>query len=222
MAKKYPKLSSTLKNLLFHKDMKTMDLARALDIPQPTIHRLVTGKTTRPYRSSLEPIADFFDISVDQLLGETPMPSAASTPPSPLSVKTIPIIHWENAHATEAQHREPLSEIIVSGDLSTDTFALVMMDTSMEPLFPKMSLLIFDPSATLHDRSYVLVQLAHQTTPIFRQLLIDADQRYLKPLNADLNAFQMRLMNDDDQIIATLVESRLTHRASDLQKIMEN
>lgn len=53
--------------------MKPVDLARALDIPPPTIHRLVTDKSTRPYKSSLKPIADFFSIDMKQLLGEEPL-----------------------------------------------------------------------------------------------------------------------------------------------------
>jgi transcriptional regulator with XRE-family HTH domain len=72
MAKKYFQLSTILKRLLFKKDMKPVDLARELNMPQPTIHRLVTGKSTRPYKSSLEPIAKYFDVTVDQLIGEDP------------------------------------------------------------------------------------------------------------------------------------------------------
>ena len=47
--------------------MKPMDLARELDIPQPTIHRIVSGKSTCPHERSLIPIADFFNISVEDL-----------------------------------------------------------------------------------------------------------------------------------------------------------
>ena len=91
----------------------------------------------------------------------------------------------------------------------------------MEPLFPKMSVLIFDPNVEHHDRSYVLVQLAQQPTPVFRQILIDADQHYLKPLNSDLSEFSMRLVKPEDRIIATLIESRLTHRSQDFEKLLE-
>ena len=78
----------------------------------------------------------------------------------------------------------------------------------MEPLFPYSSMLIFDPEKPFKDRSYVLVQLNETNTPVFRQLLIDLDQKYLKPLNPDLNVFKMRLIGEKDKIIATLVEAR--------------
>src|SRR5437762_397761 len=70
MAKKYLQLAGVLKRLLFERDMKPIDLAREVNMPPPTIHRLVTGKSTRPYKSSLKPIADFFSVTVDQLTGE--------------------------------------------------------------------------------------------------------------------------------------------------------
>ena len=69
MAKKYLNLGKILKKLLLERDLKPADLSRAVHIPPPTIHRLITGKSTRPYASSLKPIADFFSISVEQQLG---------------------------------------------------------------------------------------------------------------------------------------------------------
>ena len=47
--------------------------------------------------------------------------------------------------------------------------------------------------------------------PVFRQLLIDVEHQYLKPLNPDLNAYQMRLLNDKDKITAVLIESRINY-----------
>lgn len=72
-------------------------------------------------------------------------------------------------------------------------------------------MLLFDPNKPFKDRSFVLVQLQEAEDPVFRQLIIDLDQKYLKPLNPDLNAFKMRLVKEKDNIIATLVEARQTY-----------
>jgi len=217
MANKYPQLSFNLKKLLFERNMKPIDLAREVDIPQPTIHRLVTGKSCRPYMSSLKPIADFFSLSVEQLVGETHFPSQhwqedtknlADTP----KIKTIPLIDW--AQTTTGVETQPAGAqyLVSSANISNDAFALSMSDSSMEPLFPKLTYLIFDPQRMPIDRSYVLVKLDGIETPIFRQLLIDIEHQYLKPLHPDLNIFQMRLLGNNDTIIATLVESRINHQ----------
>ena len=211
MTTKYPNLSKTLKRLLFEKQMKPIDLARELDIPQPTIHRLVTGKSTRPYKSSLEPIADYFSISVDQLVGEKTLPATTNniinTAPS---IQSIPIMSWKNAGTTTTS---PVNKqhVITTTHCNDQCFALIQADYSMEPLFPKSSILLFDPTRLPDDRSYVLVKVHHADTPIFRQILIDVDNQYLKPLNGDAEIYKMRVLGENDAIIACLFESRLNH-----------
>ncbi|OGT06659.1 MAG: hypothetical protein A2103_03575 [Gammaproteobacteria bacterium GWF2_41_13] len=214
MAKKFPQLSNILKKLLFQKDMKPTDLARELNIPQPTIHRIVTGKSTRPYHSSLKPIAEYFSLNVDQLLGEAPLPSELSDmntqenhAVSVQKIKHIPLIHWEKLFTNDSQ-QEGGEKIPFLGNISEKGFATIMPDSSMEPIFPRDGMLIFDPEKTPKDRSYVLVQLHDSKSPVFRQLLIDLDHQYLKPLNPDLNTFKMRLLEKSDIILAVLTEAR--------------
>ena len=216
MAKKFPQLSAILKRLLFQKDLKPVDLARKLNIPQPTIHRIVTGKSTRPYRSSLEPIAKYFSLNVEQLLGEEPLPSESlETDGNHIltinKVKHIPLIPWEKLLTTTTVRYDNDELIPFLGNISDKSFATVMPDSSMEPVFPQSSILIFDPSKIPKDRSYVLVKLHDRNPPVFRQLLIDLDHKYLKPLNPDLNMFKMRLLEENDKIYAVLIESRKVH-----------
>ena len=94
------------------------------------------------------------------------------------------------------------------GNISNQGYATTLEDSSMEPLFCRGSLLIFDSEKPFKDRSYVLVLLHETNTLVFRQLLIDLDRKYLKPLNPDLNIFKMRAIGEQDKIIATLIEAR--------------
>ena len=210
MAKKYVALGNTLKKLLFERNMKPVDLARQINLPPPTIHRLITGKSTRPYQSSLKPIANFFSITVDQLLGEEPLTKIEIGDTDTIEkndLKTIPVLSWgipNGSTNVESFNKR----IVVSNDISDKSFALIMADTSMEPLFQQGSILIFDPCVQYQDRSYILVELFDSRLYVFRQLLIDADHKYLKPLNPDLSTFKMRLLNNNDKIVACLVEAR--------------
>lgn len=209
MAKKYTKLSQVLKKLLFEKNMRPIDLARELNMPSPTVHRIVTGKSTRPYKESLEAIARYLDVSVDQLTGEEPLfPQDVSETynlPINKSTKIVPIIPWQNS---QLDFTNPtISEIIVI-NVSDKAFAVVMPDYSMEPLFPKGATLIFDPTREITDRSFVLVKLHDPNIYVFRQLLIDANQKFIKSLNADISAASIKLLQPQDEIIARLIESR--------------
>lgn len=206
---RYPKLSQTLKKLLYERDMKPIDLARKVDMPQPTIHRLVTGKSSRPYKSSLEPIADYFDISVEQLLGiEELEQSNNKQPPAKQTTNNLPLIPWEMLYDIESSKKTAKQSVIASHMISQQAFATTMPNSSMEPLFQQGATLIFDPSTQPSDRSYVLAKIGDNNVVTFRQILIDADYQYLKPLNPDLNQFQMRLLSTNDKILGCLVESR--------------
>jgi SOS-response transcriptional repressor LexA len=205
--------------------MKPADLARALNIPSPTIHRLVKGKSTRPHASSLEPIANFFSITVEQLLGEETLPKLINNEEITLPVKSditiVPIIAWEDIYNIKEAKTKSKNNVAVIGNSHDDYFALIMNDHSMEMLFPKRTILIFDPHKKPTDRSFVLVKLAGIETPIFRQLLVDVDHQYLKPLNPDLNMYKMRLVNENDCILASLFESRINHEIDDNGSILE-
>lgn len=205
---KYPKLSQILKKFLYERDMKPIDLARKVDMPQPTIHRLVTGKSSRPYKSSLEPIADYFQVTVDQLLGIEELDETNDKALAKQNINNLPLIPWDALSNLESGKKSAKQSVIASHRLSQNAFATIMPNSSMEPLFNQGATLIFDPNIQPTDRCYALAKVGDNKTVIFRQLLIDADYQYLKPLNPDLNQFQMRLLGDNDKILGCLVESR--------------
>lgn len=208
MARKYLNLSNILKKILFEKDMRPADLARELNMPVPTIHRIVTGKSTRPYQSSLEAIAEYLNVSVEQLTGDEPLlPSTLDDVKSlPIGkyTKVVPLISWSTL---DDRNRKVDSEVVVI-NVSDKAFALVMPDYSMEPLIQNGSTLIFDPEAEPMDRSYVLVKLAEHSIYLCRQLLMDCDKKFVKALNPDISVSSIRQLTDEDQIIARLVETR--------------
>ncbi|MGV3740226.1 MAG: helix-turn-helix domain-containing protein [Gammaproteobacteria bacterium] len=201
------KLSEVLKALLKHRKLTVSELSRHTGIVQPVIYRMTTGETDNPKLSSLLPIANYFNVNISQLIGEEPL-DATNAPEQ--KTKAIPLLNWNHAHEYAKYISTESKSIMVAG-LSDQAFALVMPDTSMEPMFQRGSLLIFDPLIEPQDRSFVLVHLGTTQTNIIRQLIIDADQKYLKPLNPDFNLFKMRLLDKNDTLLAHLVESRNYH-----------
>jgi len=70
--KKLPqtKLQKNLQRLLVKRGITSgSDLARQLDVPPPSINRILSGQVTDPRCSTLILLADYFDVSIDQLLG---------------------------------------------------------------------------------------------------------------------------------------------------------
>lgn len=58
--------------LMQRHEISEAGLARATGVTQPTIHRIVTGEIGDPRHGKLQPIANYFGISVAQLRGEEP------------------------------------------------------------------------------------------------------------------------------------------------------
>jgi SOS-response transcriptional repressor LexA len=118
-------------------------------------------------------------------------------------IKEIPLVEWYDFKCRIPNSRFPVHNI------SDEGFALKMNDSSMEPLFPKGSLLIFEPIyKELIDRSYILVQLENVEVYIFRQLLIVDNQKYIQALNSEIKEVSFKKVNDKDIILAKLIESR--------------
>jgi transcriptional regulator with XRE-family HTH domain len=59
------------------------ELARRTDVPQPTIHRILTGESRYPTPKTLKPLADYFGVSMAQIWGEEPLPSYKEPLPFP-------------------------------------------------------------------------------------------------------------------------------------------
>lgn len=224
MSKKYTQLARILKKLLFERNMRPIDLAREANIPPPTIHRLITGKSTRPYKSSLKPIADYFAISIEQLIGENPVSSNSSGHASIFSnnqITKVPIISWKEVTDFPQSKSQFEHEIAISGNINKNAFALIMSDSSMEPLFPFGTILIFNPDIKVKDRAYALVKISDKEMPVFRQVLIDLEHKFIKPLNPDLSSIGMRLLTKNDKIIACLYESRFNHEILEHEDLLK-
>lgn len=209
----YDKLSETLKRILFHKNMRSSDLARATGIPKPTAQRIVAGNCVNPHLSSLIPIADYFDITLEQLRGLAPIDWLSGIEQlKEFGVNQVPLLGWQDIKAGVSEEIIQLhakaKKILTESLVSTEAFALTLKDSSMEPIFPANSLVIFDPQRGYKDRYYVLVKLAQYDEPLFRQLIIDAADLFVKPLHPDLEHFRMQLLGKDDIIMGVLVEAR--------------
>ena len=98
--------------------------------------------------------------------------------------------------------------VIVDGSVPSTAFAVIMQDSSMEPYLRQGAVLILDPAKQPRDRDLVLVCIQGGQSLVFRQILINCEQSYLKPMNPELAAFPMRLLREEDRILGVLIEVR--------------
>lgn len=201
---------------MFHRGIRTTELARRIGLKQPTVHRIVEGVSPWPHQSSLVPLAEFFAISIEQLRGEEPLPwSLYDTWGSHgHDLAPVPVLSWEEAvHWPEASasSKSRTESILMPRPVHENVFALVMEDSSMTPQFPKGTILVIDPNRSYKDRSYVLLKMKDHHRAVFRQLLLDARQYYLKCLSPDLDGVRAEPLHEDIKICGTLIQARLNY-----------
>lgn len=197
------KISQILKSLMTERKITVAELARRVKLPQPTVHRIAVGICEHPHLSSLNPIASYFAITVEQLKGHAPIPWLDRIFKVPL-LSWVEVLDWP-ANKNAIKNSE---SILTDANVSQNGFALRVKDVSMDPVFPKNSLLIVDPARQPKDRSYVIAKLMNHHEAIFRQLLVNAGDHYLKPLSPDFEQFEMTHLGLNDKILSVVVQAK--------------
>lgn len=95
-----------------------------------------------------------------------------------------PLINWEEV--LDLKNYKPSSDtkwIWTDVECGPKTYAIKVMDTSMEPRYEPGSILIVDPERAPTHQRMVIVRWKKTNTATCTQLLVDGPNRYLKPHN---------------------------------------
>lgn len=205
-------LSNNLQQLMrINGNLSVSDLSRVTNVPQPTLHHILTGTTKNPRKKSLEALSAFFSVSTEQLKGNEALPNIIpKIIQDDLKISTIPIIEWDMLTkwpiSTEGLG---LNEVLLDKKVTQHSFGLIVQNSSLEPLFPYNALLIFDFGKQSLDRDFVIVRFKQNDCIIFNRLFTDNSENYIKQEQEDGNAKLIKLDQQVDCIIGTLIEVRI-------------
>jgi len=191
-------------------DLTTSELARRTGIGQPVVYRILSSETGDPKVGTLSAIANYFAVSISQLIGDEPLPKNR-LPGTHIKTKfgwsKAPLLSWEDAVGWPGNKEKfpELEYLVTDADVGPDAYALKVKDTAMRPLFPEDTVLIIDPALQPEDRDYAIVHIDEQKQAIFRQILFDGQNIYLKPLNAD---FKITQLEGKYKFLGIVVQSR--------------
>lgn len=195
------KIGKILNKLLADQNLKISELARRVQLPQPTIQRIAAGVSENPHISSLQPIAEYFAITVDQLKGLEPIAKFDM-------LQKLPLIAWHDAPTWGKKATNASEYMLADIKVSEGAYALKVLDGAMDPIFPRETILIVDPTVKPKDRSYVIALNEKAKIPIFRQLIINGPDKFLKPSSPDTDIYKMTRFKDSDTILAVVVQAR--------------
>lgn len=113
-------------------------------------------------------------------------PPFFSTFPAVPLIEWAQIYPWLESRSNQAPMRN-YSLIPVKSNFTDQAFALRMrsdeMESSVNVAIPRNALIIVEPADKIKNGSLLIVSTDRHIEPICRQLFIDGDEHYLKPLN---------------------------------------
>lgn len=180
-------------------------------VPLATLKRLQSDPSANPTISTLIPIANFFNINVNQLIGLEPLVERNTG--YKLNIKNwskIPLIGWEDVLNWPASNVEEKYFILSDLDAGPNTYALEVEEDDWAN-FMKKSILIIDPDLKPEHKDYVVVYKKGTARPAMKQLFIDEDRLYLKPLNLDVKP---TLIDDNYQFLGVLIQVKMDIKES--------
>lgn len=167
------------------------ELYRRTGVPQPTIHRILSGVTPNPRNDSAQPLAEFFNVSVDQLLGRVPLPKdriSGSFMATSITTKIVPLLNWGELAGWPSILKQPDFKverkwITAESGVSDSSFALQITSADYFPEFRKNTIIILDHLRQPKEGDFVLALILRNRNVILGHLSLSDGQKQITSIS---------------------------------------
>lgn len=201
----FEKLSNNLNLLMANARLNASELARQINLPASTIKKIRNNDNPNPTLTTLIPLAEYFSITVSQLIGDEQLSLAKTKKNSVENCKliySVPLISWPDAVSWPRLENTPKSFVETKHIYSEHTFALIIEEDDLGAL-TKDSVLFIDPTCTAAHKDFVIVHKKGRDIPTLRQVFYDDDHTYLKPL---ASGYSMTILTPEHQFLGVVME----------------
>jgi SOS-response transcriptional repressor LexA len=200
-------LYKNLMHLMKENKITITHLHKKTGIPITTIQRICKNPNANPTLASLIPLANYFSITIAQLIGEESLPnnSANTQSPSTSQLINVPILTWQQATQWPHTSIEQNPSITTEANMGSNSYALKVAEENIEG-FHSNSILVVDPSLKPQNRDYVVSLKQGNDAATLKQILMHEDDTYLKPMNSD---FKTTIMDESYRILGIVVQVRM-------------
>ena len=199
-------ITSVLELLIAGSGHTGKEIASKIGLPNTTFHKIQSGSTVNPTIENVTKIADYFGISVDQLIGKAPLNNffeqdLVCIPV--ISLKETPINSIGSLTIENYKHWQRMQ---INGDLKThNLFAIKVTGGAMSPIFDEKTIAIIDCNQEIKNKSLVLAYIDSENDYVIRRVNIDGAYKLLKPFNPD---FPLIHLSEKDKIVGVVVSAR--------------
>jgi len=210
-------LATNIQKFMHDRRINEAELSRQTQIPQPTLHKILTGKTDNPKLDTLQALSAFFDTTIDSLATE-PLSLALDSHCSNVKPLFIPILDWDSIKHTKPIQSLDLSKwkdwqpVSYKSDekISNQAFALKSLP-SMYPRFPYGTTFIFDPKITPQDGDIALIRFLKSNEIAIKELRIDPPEYKLYSITSGANPLDFS-KKEHDIIAVNILTIISSHR----------
>ena len=202
-------LNHTLKQLIKNSELSENELAKRMNITVTTLNKIKTGIMSNPTLQTLHCIAQYFKITIDQLIGKAPLDNLFSN-----NLHCVPFINFETINKIDIttlnfENYFNWKRIELDADIRNHKiFATSLSSEAMFPLIDKETIVIIDEHELPRNHSLVLAHIAKLDELLMRKLLIDGSFWILKAINT---SFPEIHLNNKDKIIGTIIATIKEH-----------
>lgn len=192
-------IGGNLRKLMTEHNINASQLGMVLNLSAATIKKIRKGGN--PTIGSLQPIADYFKITISQLIGNV-APEQKDKPnrQTRKSSMQVPIIKWSDI-TSGSNLPIPCSLVNVRYKLGSKVYALIVPDKSYE-MFQEGGLLFVDPEEPYGNQDYVLVQKQHQN-PNIKKMIEEDGFYHLQSITPGISTTLP--LNDEFRILGVIV-----------------
>ena len=197
-------INKVLSILMCDINISESELARRIKIPAATLNKLKTGRVVDPKASTLQLIASYFAITIDQLLGYAPLSMI-----KPQTLRYVPIIESNqlvslNLNKLNYSNHKQWMSFENKQRSRTNLFAINLISDAMYPYFDEKATVIVELDRVFNNKDYVIVYLNKTKEVILRQVFLDGSDLILKPIN---DMFKTVILGTKDKIIGVVIHS---------------
>jgi hypothetical protein len=209
-------LPEILNKLMAESDIDSVQLSKYTDIPVATISRIRTNDKANPTTATLKPIAQFFNISIDQLLGIQELPSNR-IPGTFNSVhytsSLVPIIEWDNVLDFLTKKQEFfkgkfLQWISSERNLPDNAFALIIRNENPVLFLKNGAIILVAPQNRVQSGNIAIFSTNEKKRIELYQVILDGDEVYIKSTNPEIK--DIKRLPKTFTFIGSIVEIRYT------------